>query len=233
MKARHYLLGCLALAACDAQKPRVVVNFDQPFPAGTSDLAGFLPRHRGRYSEQGQDSSRIVLVSQKALVESHFELAKLPGTWLDSMGVPRQLGSYWGRDGFRYQVRALATDSFQVRVEIYDTLLNLSSRPAPKLRRHRGWYYVSRPHPEDSTKWEVQRLGMRKGQIVWQLPNPDSLRIRALDPATVQQRRKAGQLLFTLSTQSRRTSWQVNSYDGLWLSRKDYLRQALSGIVCK
>jgi hypothetical protein len=234
MKARYYLLGCLALAACDAQEPRVVVNFDQPFPAGAPDLAGFLPRHRGRHSEQGQDSSRTLLVNQKALVESHFESAELPGAWLDSMGVPRQPGSYWARDGFRYQVRApLAADSFRVRVEVYDTLLNLSSRPAPKLRRHRGWYYVSRPDLEDSTKWEVQRLSIIKGQVVWQLPNPDSLRIRALDPATVQQRRKTGQLFFTLAPQSRRAIGQVSSYDGLWLSRKDYVRQALIGIVCK
>lgn len=233
MKARHYLLGCLALAACDAQEPRVVVNFDQPFPAGAPDLAGFLPRQCGRHFEQGQDSSRTLLVSQKSLVESHFELAKLPGTWLDSMGVPRQLGSYWGRDGFRYQVQTLAADSFRVRVEVYDTLLNLSSQPAPRLRRHRGWYYVSRPHPEDSAKWEVQRLGILKGRVVWQLPNPDSLRIRVLDPATVQQRRKTDQLFFTLTPQSRRAIWQVNSYDGLWLSRKDYSRQALREIVCQ
>ena len=149
------------------------------------------------------------------------------------MGVPRQLGSYWGRDGFRYQVRTLAADSFRVRVEVYDTLLHLNSQPAPKLRRHRGWYYVSRPATEDSTKWEVQRLGIAKGRVVWQMLNPDSLRIRALDPTTVQQQRKAGQLLFTLSPQSRRAVWQVSSYDGIWLGRTEYLHQALSGIVCK
>lgn len=233
MKARYYLLGCLALAACDEQKPQVVVNFSQPFPAGRSDLPGFLPRHCGRYSEQGNDSSRALIISQKSLVESHIESAELPGTWLDSMGVPRQLGSYLGRDGFRYQVRTLAADSFRVRVEVYDTLLSLNGQSALKLRRHRGWYYVSCPAAEDSTKWEVQRLGISSGRVVWQLPNPDSLRIRALDPATVRQQRKTGQLLFTLSPQSRRASWQVSSYDGLWLVRAEYLRQALSGIVCK
>lgn len=76
MKAHYYLLSCLALAACDAQGPHVVVYFDQPFPASASDLPGFLPRHRERY--------------------------------------PKQL------------------------------------KPAPKLRRHRAWYYLSRPATEDS-----------------------------------------------------------------------------------
>jgi len=224
MKALYCLLSCLALAACDAQqKPQVVVNFDQPFPFGKPDLPGFLPRHRRRYPEHTYDSSRSRIISDKLLVESHIVSVELSGAWLDSMGVPHQLGSYRGRDGFHYQVRTLAADSFRVRVEVYDTLLYLNSRPLSILRRHRGWYYVSRPAAEDSTKWEVQRLGILEGRVVLQLLNPDSLRIWALDPSTVQQQRKTGQLIFTLSPQSRRAIWQVSNYDGLWIEEREYV----------
>ena len=228
MKAHYYLLGYLALAACDGQGPRVVVSFDQPFPATAPDLAGFLPRHRGRYSKQLNDSARALIINDKCLVESHIESALLPGAWLDSVGVPRQLGSHRGHNGHSYQVRRLAADSFRVQVEVYDTLVDLSSQPVPKLRRHRAWYYVSRPATEDSATWEVQRIGIIDGQVSIQLLNPDSLRIRALDPSTVQQRRKAGQLIFTLAPRSRRAIWQVSSYDGLWIGVNEYIGSVLT-----
>ena len=223
MRARSYLLGCLALAACDVRRESVVVvNFTQPFPATAPNLPGFLPRDCQRYAER-IDTSRALLISEKALVETHTASVRLPGTWLDSMGVPRQPGRYWGRDGYRYHVLTLRADSFRVRVEVYDTLLNVSGPSAPKLRHHRGWYYVSSPAYEDSTKWEVRRLGIVNGQVVRQLFNPDSLRIRALDPAIVRQQRTAGQLIFTLAPQSRRAIWQVSSYDGLWIEEGEYL----------
>lgn len=228
MKAHYYLLGCLALAACDAQGPHVVVYFDQPFPASASDLPGFLLRHRGRYPKQLNDSARALIINGKCLIESHIESALLPGAWLDSAGVPRQLGSHRGRNGHIYQVRTLAADSFRVRVEVYDTLVNLNRQPAPKLRRHRAWYYLSRPATEDSATWEVQRIGLIDGQVRIQLLNPDSLRIRALDPTTVQQRHKAGQLIFTLAPKSRRAIWQVSSYDGLWIGVDEYIGSVLA-----
>jgi hypothetical protein len=218
MKARYYLLGCLALAACDGQEPRVVVNFDQPFPAGAPDLPGFLPRHRREYALQ-EDSSKVLILSRQVLLLKESWPDDYSGEWLDAKGIPRRRGSYWGRDSMRYLVMDMgpASNSYWVQTEVYDTLLNLQEPSATQLRHYRGWYYLNTPAATDSTKWNVWRLQVRNGYLNRQLFNPDSLRVRALDPAMVQQQRTNGQLVFTLSPQSRRAIGQVSSYAGLWL----------------
>jgi hypothetical protein len=114
-------------------------------------------------------------------------------------------------------VRAIGPDSFRLRLETRDTLLNFSGLGAPHLRYYRGYYYTSTPSYRDSTKWTVRRLAVANGHLTQQLFNPDSLRVQALDPTMVQQQRRSGQLIVTLSPQSRRATGQVSSYAGLWL----------------
>jgi len=227
MKACYYLLGCLALAACDAQEPQVSVNFDQPFPAGEADLTGFLPRDRQRYAVSW-DANRRLIIGEKVLLQSRVDVGDFSGAFLDSAGIPRRPGLNTGRTGQLYKVQVLAADSFRVRTEGYDTLLNLNSLHPHKLRRYRGWYYVSTSAPDDSTKWEIQRLGIVDGKVVQQVFNPDSLRIQALDPAIVQRRHYKGKLIITLSPQSRQAAKQVSSYAGLWLNMDEYLASVLS-----
>ena len=227
MNARYYLLGCLALAACDMQEPQVVVNFDQPFPVGAPDLPGFLPRHRKPYTLLG-DSGRRAILSAKALVEPNFYTDDFTGEWLDSMRLARQPGTSRGRDGVRYTVLGpTGTGGFRVRAEAYDTLLSLLGSPLYKLRHYRGCYYLNSPAAEDSTKWTVQRLLLSHGQIAQQLFNPDSLRILALDPAIVQRHHCQSKLIITLAPQSRPAIKQVSSYDGLWLNEAEYLSSVL------
>jgi hypothetical protein len=222
MKARYYVLGCLALAACDDGATRletagpVVVNFTQPFPAGSPDLPGFLPRDQGRYTALG-DTSKKVIVAANALLSRYFVRSDVAGAQLDSLRIPRRTGSGFRPMQLRYRVQALAADSFRLNLEMQDTLLAFTGAKAPRLRRYRGYYYTSAPSPQDSSKWTVRRLAVANGYIARQLFNPDSLRLRALDSATVRQQHAKGQLVVTLAPQSRRAIEQVSSYAGLWL----------------
>ncbi|MGI4740950.1 MAG: hypothetical protein ACRYG7_37760 [Janthinobacterium lividum] len=225
MKARYYLFGCLALAACDSlqmeEAEPVVVYFAQPFPANVPDLPGFLPRDCRQYTALG-DTTRIFGISEKVLTVSYFETMDVRGALLDSAKLPRRASSGLGPGGLRYRVQALAADSFRLRAEARDTVLNLAGRRPTRLRRYQGVYYISTPAYLDSTKWVVQRLTLADGHLLRQIFNPDSLRVRALEPGTVQQRRAKGQVLLTLAPQSRRAIGQVGSYAGLWLAAPTY-----------
>ena len=222
MKARYLLLACLGLAACDnatllETAGPVVVNFAQPFPGGAPDLPGFLPRDCGRYTALG-DTGAVLVLSEKALVNKHYDASDVAGAQLDSLHIPRRTGSGLGPAQLRYCVQALAADSFRLQLEAQDTLLSLTGPQAPRLRYHQRYYYISTPSQLDSTKWTVRRLAVAHGHITRQLFNPDSLRVQALDPATMQRRRTNGQLVITLAPQSRRAIGQVSSYTGLWLN---------------
>jgi hypothetical protein len=222
MKARYYLLGFLVLAGCDEATQLemagpVVVNFAQPFPASAPDLPGFLPRDWGRYATPGDTGSTIAL-SKKALINTCFAVADVAGAQLDSLHIARRSGSGLSPARLHYHVQALATDSFRLRLETQDTLLNFAGPRAPRLRYYLGYYYTSTPSRQDSTKWTVRRLAVANGRLTQQLFNPDSLRVQTLDPTTVQRQRTNGQLVFTLAPQSRRAIAQVSSYAGLWLN---------------
>ncbi len=221
MKARYYLLGCLALAACDAATEietagPVVVNFTQPFPATVPDLPGFLPRDRGQYTSL-RNTGKVFMVGEKTLVKKYFGATDVDGQQLDILHIPRQAGSGLSPKGTRYQVLPLAADSFRLRIEMRDTLLDFTRPQAPRLRYYKGYHYTSSPSRQDSTKWTVRRLAVADGHLTQQLFNPDSLRVRALDPTIVQRKRSSGQLVITLAPQSRRAIGQVSDYAGLWL----------------
>jgi hypothetical protein len=228
MKVRYYLLGCLALSACDEATQLetagpVVVNFAQPFPATVPNLRGFLPRDRGQYLAFG-DTGKVFMLGEKTLIKTYFGATDVDGQQLDILHIGRRAGSGLSPKGTRYSVQPLAADSFRLRIEVRDTLLNFASPLAPRLRYYQGYYYSSTPSYQDSTKWTVRRLAVANGHITQQLFNPDSLRVQALDPATVQRRRADGQLFLTLSPQSRQAIRQVSSYAGLWLDMPTSVR---------
>ncbi len=221
MKARYYLIGGLALAACDGVTQLetagpVVVNFTRPFPVDSPDLPGFLPRDQGQYTVPG-DTGSVLVVGEKTLINKRFESLDVSGALLDSLHIPRHAGSGFNFAQLRYQVQRLAVDSFRLRLETPDTLLNFAGPQAPRLRYYGGYYYTSSPAYQDSTKWTVRRLAIAHGHITQQLFNPDSLRVQALDPGSIRRQRTNRQLIITLSPQSRRAVKQVSSYPGLWL----------------
>jgi len=192
------------------------INFAQPFPVDTPDLPGFLPRDQGQYSVPG-DTGSVFVLAEKALIHQYAGSAEVIGAALDSLRIPRRAGSGVSPRGQRYSVQRLATDSFRLRLAVQDTALDFTSVQAPRLRYYRGHYYTSTLSQLDSTKWTVRRMAVANGCIRQQLFNPDSLRVRALDPAMVQRQRANGQLVFTLAPQSHRAIGQVSSYAGLWL----------------
>jgi hypothetical protein len=225
MKARYFLLGCVALPACDPTTQLeiagpVVVSFDQPFPATAPDLPGFLPRDCKAYATHPDSAKTMLLRAKELLVVQDSWVASYPGEWLDAQGIPRRLGSTAGSAGLRYRVMQAQPDrnTYRVRTQSYFPQIRLAGPRAPRLRYYRGWYYLSSPAINDSTKWTVRRLGVGTGYLVRQLFNPDSLRVRALDPAIRRQRRAGAQLFIILAPQSRRAIGQVSSYGGLWLA---------------
>jgi len=230
MKARYYLLGCVvALAACDPTSQLeiagpVVVSFDQPFPANAPDLPGFPPRDCKDYAPHPDSAKTMLLRAKELLVAQDSWLASYPGEWLDAQGIARRPGSTAGSEGLRYRVMQAHPDrnTYRVRTTSYYPQISLAGPHAPRLRYYQGWYYLSSPAVNDSTKWTVRRLGVGTGYLVRQLFNPDSLRLRALDPAMRRQRRAGAQLFITLAPQSRRAIRQVSSYGGLWLDMPAY-----------
>jgi hypothetical protein len=142
MKARYCLFGCLVLAACDEAiqletAGPVTVSFAQPFPAEMPDLPGFLPRHRGQYTAPG-DTGGVFVLAERALVHRYAGRAEVTGAELGSLRIPRRAGSGVNSKGQPYSVQLLAADSFRLRLAVQDTVLNLTSAQAPRLRYYRG-----------------------------------------------------------------------------------------------
>ncbi|MFD1468465.1 hypothetical protein ACFQ48_09530 [Hymenobacter caeli] len=146
---------------------------------------------------------------------------------LDSMGLSPRADQGQGPSGVGYQVQAVGADSARLRWQEQDTLAALG--PRTKLRRYQRRYYLSTAGPADSTAWTVQRRAAADGRFSLQGFNPDTLRIRALDPATVRLRRNQGTLYFTLDPRPGRATRQVHGYDGLWLPAGEYQRQERNG----
>lgn len=217
-----YLMLAGLLAGCE-QSP-VEVRFAQPFPVAAPNIDGFLPRDQGQYVATN-DTAATLSVEGQRLVARRRKALNISPAILDSLGLPHQAGVGKGRDGQAYQVRALAANSFQLRWTSCDTLLELGRQHPTTLRRYQGWYYMSKP-ATDTGKWTVERIAIHKGQLRWQQFNADSLRIGALDSSTVQLKRAASRLLFTLSPASGRATRQVSRYAGLWVVAGEYQRRA-------
>lgn len=216
------IYGLLAgdLAACNNNP--VEVRFAQPFPVNGADEVGFKARDQGHYVA-ADDTARALLISQQSIVSQVVVTVKMRAAGLDSLGLPRRAGTARGRDGGLYQVLALTADSCRLRWAQRDTLVQLHGPNAMRLRRYRGWYYLSAP--TGTGTWEVERLTVAANHLLWQEFNGDSLRIRALMPNAVQLKRAERRLLFTLTPSSGQSIRQVNSYNGLWLPKGDYLRK--------
>ncbi|MGI4870517.1 MAG: hypothetical protein ACRYFX_04985 [Janthinobacterium lividum] len=213
------LLGLLT--ACD---PPVEVHFAQPFPAAAADLPGFAPGDCGRFVA-ADDSTRSVVVQPGLLLAQRLLADSVGLRQLDSLGLPRQAGIFRGHDSVLYRVQPLQASRFRLSQQWADTVLRLAAGSPARLRRYKGWYYLNLPTDTDAGQWEVQRLAVVGKQLYWQSFNPDTLRMQALEPGTVQVQRGQGRLHYTLQPHSARATRQVGRYAGLWLDGHDYRRQ--------
>lgn len=223
------LFGAVLLAGlATCGNPDVEVNFAQPFPTRTPDLAGFAPADQGRYA--AVNDTTITLLLGEKLLSRQFSLSReVTARQLDSLGLPARSGAATTADGQVYQVQPGLAGGFQLHWALRDTLLCLG--PGTHLRRYRGWYYVStpdgprQPGGDSAGTWTVQRLAVAGRHLLTQRFNPDTLRIRALEPATVHLRRENNRQVFTLIPPDQRAARQVSSYSGLWLDEGSYVRR--------
>jgi len=220
------------LAGCEPQlesaEPQVEVRFAQPFPAKVPNLLKFPAGIQGRYAT-ATDATAYLSINDQLMERCRAYRFIITTHQFDSLNLPSPVAPGRGPHGEGWHVQAVGADSVRLRWEERDTLAALG--PRAKLRRYRGWYYLSTPSTTDSTAWTVQRLVVMDGRFLLQSFNPDTLRIRALDPAAMQLSRADRRLIYTLNPDSGRATRQVSGYDGLWLSAADYSGKVLDKVT--
>ena len=169
------------------------------------------------------DTACTLLVSSQRLIARRFATLTLTAAQLDSLKRAFQLGRKQPYNGQAYLVQPLADGSFPLRWQRLDTLAELGAPQNTQLRRYRGWYYLSAQ--TDAGTWAVERLAFAHGRLHWQEFNRDSLHIKALPLTTVSLVRRKQQVLFTLNPVLGPVTRQVNGYQGVWLTKADYLRR--------
>ncbi len=199
-------------------EPVVTVRFAQPFPSDSPDLKAFSARDQGQYPDV-VDSTRRLQVTRTALQNRQVFRGWMPRHEWGSLAraQPDSMARFLANPRLGFRLTAVTPDSVQLSYQEVSTILNLREPKHAHLRHYRGRYYLSQPAPDDSTAWEVRRLTLSKGHFAWERFNPDSLRIRALAPTSVQLRRQAGRLFFTVNPADKKSTHQVHDYAGLWL----------------
>ena len=225
MKAAIYLragglLGAgLLLAACDGG---VVVDFAAPFPAARADMPAFPARHQAVYT--AADSTTSLCVGPRAVWQQELRHEMRSRRQLDSL--PHRLSAdstYQESSGRRHYLRLVGADSVRDSWLECDTVFTLLGTNPGRLRRFQGQYYLS--SPDETGNWWVQRLEIAGPQLVWQTLGQDTLRLRALDAATVQRRREKNYTAFHLTPAPGPQMRRVGRYAGLWTTAGEFVRR--------
>jgi hypothetical protein len=223
----------LILTACDGEKAemmerRYAVGFAQPFPALVRDKTSFPVRWQGMY--RAADSRYALCIGPTAVWTRKQRRAMYHATWqqLDSLrlflGVKGADSTYQDFNGNLHQLRVVGHDSVRDSWQRLDTVFSLAGPTAGRLRRFRGGYYLS-TRSENPDCWQVQRLEVSGNHLVWQSLGQDTLRLRALDTASVRVERARGFSLFRVRPATRRQTRHVGDYAGLWETEGEFERQ--------
>ncbi len=208
----------VVLTACDS----VVVDFAQPFPAHATNLPAFPRRHQAVYT--APDSTTSLCIGSTAVwlqeVQSIVVSRHRPGSAFPHLGAD---STYRSQEGCLHYLRPVGKDSVRDSWLSDDTIFTLAGARAGRLRRFQGRYYLSTPGATDS--WQVQRLEIDKARLVWQSFGHDTLRLMALDPATVHYGRSKGTSHFQLAPAPGPQTRRVGSYAGLWETEGEYVRR--------
>ncbi|MBO2009939.1 hypothetical protein [Hymenobacter negativus] len=210
------LVGSLVFTACDEG---LQVRFAEPFPAQAADLLEFPARHQAVYT--ADDSTTSVCIGRTAVWRQELRNMTFKR---DSLHHVRADTTYAENGQLHYlklMDDGLVRDSWLAT----DTLFSLRGADAGKLRRFQGRYYLNE-RDTDADNWRVQRLEIDGPHLSWQKFGTDTLRLLALDAATIRYRRENGALTSILLTPaSGAQTRRVGRYAGLWETRGEYTRR--------
>ena len=212
------------LTACDGEKVEMAersyaVGFAQPFPGQAQDKARFPSRFQGVYS--AADSRNALCIGPEAVWTRKQRREVYHATWqqLDSLrlflGVNEGDSTYQDLNGNRHHLRIVGRDSVSDSWQRLDTVFSLVGPTAGRLRRFQGRYYLS-TRSQNADYWQVQRLEISGPHLVWQSLGQDTLRLRALDTASVHVGRAHGFSLFRVQPTRGQQTRRVGDYAGLW-----------------
>lgn len=220
---RGWGLGAASLlvTACDGG---LEMRFAQPFPTQAADLAIFPVRHRAVYT--AGDSAKSLCIGRTAVWRQELQQLTFSRNHLDS--AHRQLRAdttYAEKDGTLHYLKQVGRDSVRDSWLWTDTIFTLTAAAPGVLRRFQGRYYLNTP-TADGDHWRVQRLGIDGSRLRWQIFGTDTLRLLALDSATVRYHREHGALAwFELMPAPGGQSRRLSRYAGLWDTVAEYRRR--------
>ena len=209
----------LLLTACD---DGLEVRFAQPFPAEAADMAVFPARHRGVYT--AADSGKSLCIGRTAVWRQELQQTLASRREADSvLHHHLQADTTYEEGGHLHYVRLLGRDSVRVSWLWTDTVFTLAGPGV--LRRFQGRYYLNTPD-DSGDKWQVQRLEIDGLTLRWQTFGTDTLRLLAMDPATVRYHRENGRLTsFQLVPATGQQTRRLGRYEGLWDTQEAYRRR--------
>lgn len=133
--------------------------------------------------------------------------------------------TYAEKDGTLHYLKRVGRDSVRDSRLWTDTIFTLTAAAPGVLRRFQGRYYLSTP-TDGGDHWKVQRLDIDGSRLNWQTFGTDTLRLLALDPATVRYHREHGALTsFELTPASGVQTRRLDRYAGLWDTVEEYRRR--------
>ena len=209
----------LFITACDGG---VEVEFAQPFPTQGADMAVFPARHRAVYT--ATDSSKSLCIGATSVWRQELHSLMFSRHQLDSLHHRLMADSTYEENGGLHYLRLMSRDSVRDSGLWNDTIFNLAGNAAGKLRQFQGRYYLNTPD-ESGTKWFVQRLEVSGHHLIWQTLGADTLRLLALDTATVRHHREKGVSYYRLTPAPGPQTRRVDHYAGLWETAGDYVRR--------
>lgn len=223
------LSGGLLLAGCEektTESERMYgVEFAQPFPIQSTDKASFPVRHQGVYT--AADSVTSLCIGPTAVWQQQLRKETVSRQQSDSTQHHYHLAAdstYRDFEGKLHYLRLVGRDSVRDSWLWCDTIFALAGPNAGHLRKFQGRYYLNTPD-ENAAHWRVQRLEIAGHHLIWQTLGQDTLRLRALDTATVRPHRSQSFSFFLLRPAPGPQTRHVGDYAGLWETAGDFMRR--------
>jgi hypothetical protein len=227
------VVACSLLTGCDGERIEVeersyAVIFTQPFPSQGNDKATLPAHYQGTYA--AADPSYSLCIGPTAVWKQKQRRVTYHYNWqqLDSLrlflSVNDADSTYRDFNGNLHHLRIIGRDSVRDSWLRRDTVFSLTGPNAGRLRKFQGRYYLS-TRSENEDYWQVQRLERAGPRLIWQSLGQDTLRLRALDTASVHIQRRSGFSLFRVQPARGQQMRHVDGYAGLWEIEGEFERR--------